>query len=212
MMFTKSQLLAAAAVVSSASLAMALPLYNDINEIEARSNGRDALTELKRRVIMEYLQDLEARTPGSKDEGPYGANGGWINPLPGSKRPSKIRQTSEVLAVGKHKENEPGHHAVAPGNTAHVHDSFHKNNGPNHATVEYKTPEGHHATTLHIAKDGTRLAHNQEPPTHRGGASPPPNSPASHSSSRASSPSKGKRELDLLELIARELEWYDDLD
>jgi len=195
-MFTKSQLLAAAVVAASASSALALPVYNNA-AVDARDIDREAFMEMKRRAIMEYLEDLEARA--DKPGPPYGGNGGWINPAKGKGRDGKARQTSEVLAIGKHKETEPGHHAVAPGNTAHVHDTFHQNNGPNHATVKYQNPQGDHVTTLHIAKDGTRLEGGQEPPKHRGGGSPPPNSPASSKSGspRSGSPT-GKRDLEEL--------------
>ncbi|KAJ3515939.1 hypothetical protein NLJ89_g1432 [Agrocybe chaxingu] len=93
-------------------------------------------------------------------------------------RAGKVRQAHEIAAVEHHKASEPHHHAVAHGNTAHVHDTFHSTHGgPDHATVKYSNPQGHHVTTLHIAKDGTRLQGGAHPPTHHSGHHAPPNSP-----------------------------------
>ncbi|KAF9461101.1 hypothetical protein BDZ94DRAFT_1264604 [Collybia nuda] len=130
----------------------------------------------------------------------FGGKGGWIEPSKGKGRDGKARQTHEVLAVDKHKQNEPGHHAVAPGNTAHVHDTFHSTQGgADHATVKYKDPNGNHVSTLHISSDGTRLHGTAQQPPHRSGTSPPPNSPA-------------HRRRQLLEFVKRELQYLDGLD
>ncbi|CAA7263357.1 unnamed protein product [Cyclocybe aegerita] len=133
---------------------------------------------------------LERRTHG---------NGGWITPAPGKGRAGKIRQAHEIAAVENHKASEPHHHAVAHGNKAHVHDTFHSTHGgPDHATVKYSNAHGHHVSTLHIAKDGTRLQGDAHPPSHHSGTHAPPNSP---------------RELnEYIELLQRALDFYDDLD
>ncbi|KAF8961355.1 hypothetical protein BDZ97DRAFT_1828872 [Flammula alnicola] len=130
-------------------------------------------------------------------------NGEWISPSPGKNRAAKVRQSHEIAAVEHHKSQEPGHPAVAHGNTAHVHDSFHSTHGgPSHATVNYNNPQGQHVTTLHIAKDGTRLQGDAQPPHHNSGTHAPPNSP------------KHRREYveEYLDFLRRELMEYDELD
>ncbi|KAJ3504131.1 hypothetical protein NLJ89_g8096 [Agrocybe chaxingu] len=124
-------------------------------------------------------------------------NGGWIKPSAGKNNKAKTRQAHEIAAIEHHKQTSPNHPAVAPGNTATVHDSWHQSNGgPVHSTVKYSDSQGKHVTTLHIGKDGKRQQGSSSK-SHQSGYSAPPGSPS-------------RREIE--DILARAMELYDELD
>ncbi|KAJ3502334.1 hypothetical protein NLJ89_g8937 [Agrocybe chaxingu] len=114
-------------------------------------------------------RSLEARAFGNKK---------FVTPTAGSSRASKIKQSHQIAAVEANRAKEPNHPANASGNKATVHDGFHKNGaGATHATVKYSKANGDHVTTLHIAKDGSRVSGNQGSPKHAAGTSAPAEHP-----------------------------------
>ena len=195
MFFTKSQFLAAAVLAGSISSIVAIPIASDITDIEAREYIEGALAE------------LEARTHGD----------GSIVPTPESNNPrkklkSKVKQVQQVLALTKHKKDEPHHPSNAPGNKATVHDHFHQSpgGGARHATVDFHNAQGQHVTRLHIHPDGKRLT-GPNSPVHAPGTHAPPNSPSGNGHRKSTL--RRREVIDYLEdLLERDLGFEDELD
>jgi len=132
-MFTKSQLVAAAVLVASASSVMAFPVIADAAELEARSYTDDAIAELKRRAITEYLEEMDARA--LSEEG--------TNKTP-SRHTVKVTHDTHQRKLD-HKKQQSKSHGVA----SHSTKERKEKHGYQHSHVAHgkgKTPKEHSST------------------------------------------------------------------